>query len=92
MAYLGSSTLLSVMLLSRVLLQPLLMSSVFLSVSMTVLSEPVTEDARLVLITETAGSRGELELAPAPPEMTLSGSGSGSEECWWLKLLNSEQT
>ena len=59
---------------------------------MTVLSEPVTEDAKLVLIAETAGSGGELELAPAPPEMTLSGSGSGSEECCWVMLLNSEQT
>ena len=80
------------MLLSSVLLQPWTTSSVFLSVSMTVLSEPVTEEARLVLITETAGSRGELELAPAPPEMTLSGTGCGTAECWWVKLLNSEQT
>ena len=80
------------MLLSRVLLQPLIMSYGFFSVSITVRSEPVTEDARLVLITETAGSRGELEVAPVPPEMTRSGSGSGSEECWWVMLLNSEQT
>ena len=82
LAYLGSSTLVSVMLLSIVLVQVLVSTSVFLLVSMTVVSEPVTEDVRLVL---TAGSGGESELTP-------SGADFCSEECCWVRLLYSEQT
>ena len=64
------------MLLSMVLVQVMDSCSVFLLVSITVLSEPVTEDV---------GSGGDDELGP-------SGADSGSEEFLWVRLLYSETT
>ena len=72
LAYLGSSTLVSVMLLSKVFVQVLVLVLV-------ISSDFCSEEVRIAV---TAGSGGELEL----------GSGSGSEECCWLRLRYSEQT
>ena len=86
-AYLGSSTLVSVMLLSMVLVQPVA-SGAALSAAMTVCSDPATEELKLVLTVAAPvsgpGSGGDISRDPEPEPggVRMSESGAGG----WLRL------